>query len=337
MAAAYGVLTTYGMAEHNKWLYGCNTETNDLLDAPARGSVAAPEKAARATQYRRMSYNLRDIIYMAARVPDKALGRTMIHPYQSPTATAVTFNLLKHLRGRLVEVAVDDDRIYAVASIDKTNPRALNPSDPSTQSMVVVVFNDHRSPRTIDLNIAAPPGTSFSAGEQSIATLNRETFDIGLTHAPVAGGTNSAFQITLQERTAAVVRLPFIKPIDRERPSDLIRQQAFGQEILQKVSAGQPATINVPIDADLAKGAQRAWLRVVVEQVDAGEATVQVGEQRIDLPVVATSDNVCRIFDLPVDLEQVQGDSVQVVGTVNGPQFNGYRLASASIMFERAP
>ena len=68
IAGSYEVLTAYGMTEHDKWLYGYNTETTDLLDIPAVGEVNTPEKAQQAKNFRVGSYNLRDVIYLCAQV-----------------------------------------------------------------------------------------------------------------------------------------------------------------------------------------------------------------------------------------------------------------------------
>jgi hypothetical protein len=79
MAGSYEVLEAYAVTRHRKWLHIYNTECNDLLDAPARGVVDTPEKAKAATNYRRMTYNMRDILHMVLHEPDKAAGRTVIH------------------------------------------------------------------------------------------------------------------------------------------------------------------------------------------------------------------------------------------------------------------
>ena len=72
MNGSYEVLSAYGMTEHNKWLYSYNTETNDLVDAPARGAIAEPEAAPVPLWHRITSAVLQAVlagaILMAARV-----------------------------------------------------------------------------------------------------------------------------------------------------------------------------------------------------------------------------------------------------------------------------
>ena len=47
IGGSYEVLTAYSVIEHDKWLYGYNTETNDLLDIPAVGEVNSPRRPPR--------------------------------------------------------------------------------------------------------------------------------------------------------------------------------------------------------------------------------------------------------------------------------------------------
>jgi len=67
MNGSYEVLAAYGMARHGKWLYSYNTETNDLVDLPARGHVDTAEKAKAASRYKRQL--LLDLSTVTAETP----------------------------------------------------------------------------------------------------------------------------------------------------------------------------------------------------------------------------------------------------------------------------
>ncbi|MFW5841436.1 MAG: hypothetical protein ACOCZE_12715, partial [Planctomycetota bacterium] len=91
----YEVLIAYSKTKYDRWLHSYNTETNDLVDAPARGAVDTPEKARRSREYRRMTYNLRDCLYCCYATPDKTASRTVIHNDHTPQATEIAYGLMK--------------------------------------------------------------------------------------------------------------------------------------------------------------------------------------------------------------------------------------------------
>ncbi|MFW5699049.1 MAG: hypothetical protein ACOCYN_04265, partial [Planctomycetota bacterium] len=161
--ASYEVLTAYGITAHDRWLRCYNTETNDLVDAPARGLVDLPADVAKANimNYRRAIYNLRDILYCVAQASDKAASRTVIHYDRTPQGSDVCYGLLANLRGRLLATTSDDADVWCVAAIDGTDPEALPPEPGHT--LVSILFNEHREPRTVELAVAAPAGSSFAA------------------------------------------------------------------------------------------------------------------------------------------------------------------------------
>ena len=107
MMGTYELLTAYGMASTISGYYSYNTETNDLLDLPARGHVSEPETAKKAQHYRRVAYNLRDCLAAVYMTPDKAKSRTVIHVDHTPQAIegCLWFD------GRLTWPPGDDDDI----------------------------------------------------------------------------------------------------------------------------------------------------------------------------------------------------------------------------------
>jgi hypothetical protein len=344
MNGTYEVLVAHGKTRYNKWLYCYNTETNDLLDAPARGAVATPEKAARATQYRRMVYNLRDVVYCLLESPDKFHGRTVIHPVRDDGVqgwTHVAYGLMKNLRGRLVETASDDPQVWCVAGIDGTDPRAMPPEAGAPPTLVVLVFNDARRPRGVDLVVRSPAGTTFGGGVIERTTVDKETFAIGLRMGAAGvppGATSAAFHVDLDERAAWKVSLPLAGALPA-RP-EVERRQFFSKDLLATVTRQEPFRTSIRLDEAVLGRASRAWLRLVVEDIEPGEAAVTVrpwGSAAegwgLFLPKAYTADNVTRILEVPVPAAALRPE-MDLEFAVRTGNFLGYRVDLASIVLE---
>jgi hypothetical protein len=336
MPASYEVLLAYTVTQHNKWLYCYNTECNDLVDAPARGAVDTPEKAKAASNYRKMTYNLRDCLYTVAQTPDKARARTVIHNDAGDTNgwTAVGYGLMTNLRGRLVETQSTDPHVWCVASVDGTDPLAMPP--PGTPpTLVVCVFNDHRDSRSIQLDLTAPAGTELGNGKTSQAVADMTTFELRLDEQPVlATGTNHSVTIALPGRSAWKIALP-LNAAPRPSP-DIVRTQFFSPDILQTVSRGTNFATTVRLGARERAHAESARLRLVVESLAGGEGFVNVAGQDIPLPQTLTADNICRIVELPVALTNL-ADTVPVEFRVADGNHAGYRVDMTSIVLSHKP
>jgi len=333
MNGSYEVLAAYGVTKHNKWLYSYNTETNDLLDTPARGAVDTPAKAAASREYRQMVYNLRDLIYSVRQSPDKYRARTMIHPHKVPDATRVCFGLLKDLRGRLVECRCDDDNVWAVAGIDGTDPLAMPPDFDGAVRLVVVIFNDYRRPQAVNVTIDAPTGTTFGGGTIERTTVNRRTFAVDLARVEnvKAGERQASFQIELEDRSAWKITLP-LKGTPAPQ-AEVRRKQFFSADILRKVRPGGPWRTTVALDAKMLQAAGRAWLRLVIEDVAVGEGTVTVAGRTMPLPKAYTADNVNRIVEVPLEARTLK-PRTEVTFAVREGNFAGYQVDMTSIVLE---
>ncbi len=336
MPGTYEVLTAYGVTKHGKWLYSYNTETNDLVDAPSRGNVSSSAEARRATEYRRMSYNLRDVVYCAYQTPDKARGRTMIHPTQTPQALHVGYGLVRNLRGRLVECQTSDPDVWMVASVDGTDPNAMPPNSDGRQKLVVVVFNDHREDREVDIVVRAPTGTTFADGRSERTHVDRDDYRISRPGEDVSadGKTKLTFRgVSIQGRGAWKIELPL--SADVTETDEVLRRQFFSPDILLQVAGDdKPVKTAVKLDEDWLSNASRAWLRVVVESVAAGEAGVKVGDTKLTLPKAYTADNVTRIQMLEIPVKSLKART-PLEFVVNGAGHAGYRVDMASIVLEK--
>ena len=250
------------------------------------------------------------------------------HPH---SWAAAALGLMRNLRGRLIETRSSDPRLWCVASVDGTDPDAM----PATegQTLVVIVFNDHRRPRTLSLTVRAPTGTTFRSATTEQTHVDKQTFEIGTRagKAEMRSRTAPTFSLTLGGRAAWKVALPLDKAI-ADKP-EVRRTQFFSPDILQTVSRGKPFTTSVEIDAEALKGARRAWLRCVVESVAPGEGAIHIAGKAIPLPKAYTADNVTRIVELPLDPAALEPAS-QLRFILNPGNHAGYRVDMASIVLE---
>ncbi len=339
MQAAYEVAVAYGVTAHDKWLYCWNTETNDLIDSPARGAVDTPEKARASKNYRRAIYNLRDILYGIQETPDKARGRTMIHWSQTRQGSDVCFGLMKNLRGRLVQVIRDDDDLWAVASVDGTDPEALPPGVTKVEprELVVVLFNDNPHPREVELNVAPPTGTQWRGGYQIMKTeLDPETLQISLSQewtkedvTPDGATAERTLKVKLDAHQGWKLTIPLRGELP-EAP-DVTRKQYFSPDILQTVRRDKPFETSVKLPAEAIRTAARARLRLVVEDVGVGEGVVTVCGKQVELPAAFTPDNVPAIVEVPLEPGMLKPRSTLTFSTPEG-NYAGYRVDMTSIV-----
>jgi len=339
MNGSYEVLTAYGVTAHDKWLYSYNTETNDLVDAPARGGIDTPAKAANAKNYRRMTYNLRDMLYCVYQSPDKKVARALIHWPATSEGSTICMELLKNLRGRLIETQSPDPDVWVVASVDGTDPQALPPgavAGKDQQHYTVLVFNNHRQPREVRLHIAAPTGTQF--GDALIETVTvDDAFQLHHAQNQERNGTTfdqANHAITVPGRGVWKVTYTLGGRIQPDAAAEVSRHQTFSADILQHAKRGQPLHTTIKLDPAKLASASRAWLRIVVEDVERGEGAVTLNGKAHPLPHAIMGDNNNRIVQIPVEPGDLKADN-DVVFTVNGGNFAGYRVAMASLVVER--
>jgi hypothetical protein len=336
----YEILAAYGVTKYGKWLYSYNTEAGELRTVPVHGRVDMPEKAATLTQLRKAIYEVRDILYCAAQAPDKIRSRTILTWHsQARQATPVAYGFLKNLRGRLVENESTDGKVWCVASIDGTDPDAMPPH--KGQWLVAALFNDHARPREVELKLTAPAEATFRGGTIERLRWDRGTYEFGLaTRIIEASGTECSLKLTLPGKSFWKVTLPLQLPRRRKKPkdpppyrADIQRRQFFSPDILQAVRRGRPLRTKVKLDGDTLKAAGRAWLRLVVEDIAPGEATVRVGNKSLALPKAVTSENINRTLMLPVQPSDLSPETTFEY-RVNKGNHAGYRVDMTSIVLE---
>jgi hypothetical protein len=207
------------------------------------------------------------------------------------------------------------------------------PPGETGQSLVVIVFNDHRKARDFELSVSPPTGTTFTKGKVERTKVDGKTFEIGIEMEDAPGVTpgGATFKLSLPGRSAWKTTLPLTGKIVAK--PEVERRQFFSETILQPVAPGQPLKLNVKLDAAAMKQAKRAWARLVVEDIDTGEATMKLGRKTTKLPKTLTPDNVCRIVELPLEPGDL-AETMEFEFTVNPGNHAGYRVDMVSVVLE---
>ena len=309
-AATYEVAVGYAMAEHGKRLHCFNTETAGCVDPAVPGNVHG-----QATPYGAFNYGLRDIAELIYRSPDKAVSRTAhgsLTPGWGGGGDEFLFKLLKDLRGRLVHGATEDLNVWPVAGLNGNQ-------------LVVVLFNDHEADRSIDLTVDAPAGTTFDGGIKAWVEPTSQQGPLKARQDDVAArGRQLKTTLTVPQKTGVKLVLNLQgKPADEVQRS---RRQFFAKGILNEVTPDAAVTLKVPLDAELLKKPQDAWVKLVLEKVDANEATLTINGQAVQIPAHDW------LTEVRIDPAWLKADNT-VVFKSSG---DGYRVGVASIVVDVA-
>ena len=165
MPAVHEVVTAYGQTEHGKWLYNYNTESGLSTDPQAYPAAASDGGAGDASKeaqanLAKFEWITHKILATLDQTPDKT--RSISHfgiggPWFSDAGEGVALDMLKPLRGRMLRVIENDDDIYALASIDGTDPRNPRPEGMGPgPELTIALFNGGDQARTISLTVDRP-------------------------------------------------------------------------------------------------------------------------------------------------------------------------------------
>lgn len=300
--AWYEVACAYAVTEHGKWIRGYNTECDGQLDPAVHRSGGGKSGAAGAA-----TYMLRDILELCYHSPAKSGSRTTHHP---GTGEMTVLKYLKDLRGPMVRAVSRDVDLWPTASVHG-------------DKLVVVVFNNAGRARQLKLKLAAPKGTTFKPGrvEQIEMTGSLKIAGEKLD----ASGTSATLTRKLLSRQAVKIVLPLegnvpAKPAVR-------RKQHFARGVLQKVQPGKGKTFTIAVDqADLAS-ADAAWLKIILEGNDAGEARVTLNGRSVTIP-----DRNYTLM-LPVSPGDLKTRNT-LVFTADGEKSDGFQVDIASLVVD---
>jgi hypothetical protein len=116
------------------------------------------------------------------------------------------------------------------------------------------------------------------------------------------------------------------------------RLAAFSPLTAHLVTREKPYRADVAASADFVALAKRpgarAWLRLAVENLAAGEAVAVIGGQRLPIPAVVASDNGSWLVELPLPVSAVAATMPLAVEIVDPARTAGVRLAAATVYVE---
>ncbi len=333
LIASYEVACAYGVTRYDTWVTGYNTECASSTDPQAYQD--AEQTSADAAKFDWVS---RKILYALSTAPDKA--KVFLHfgmggGFWSDGGEGVAMDLLRNVRGRLVQVENDDPEIYVVACIDGTDPLAPRPDDLGAgQELVVVAMNASKDKKQVEFHLHAPKGSKFSQ-----YTLRRSTIESGKPGIEEIGPLTcdpDRFVFGLAELLpgqVAVLSLPLDAAIAVDAPAAVQRQQFFGQAILETVTGEQPIEQTITLgEVDPAK-VSRAWLRIVTERLAHGEGVVTLNGTQVKLPGAVTPENTAYVVDVPLDPALLKAQNTLRFATTQ-PHMAGYLLGSCSLIVE---
>jgi hypothetical protein len=345
MPANYEVIAAYGMAYHNKFLYSYNTECGENSD-PSAIPAASQSMQSAGKKWLKCMWASRKIVHALATVPDKA--RSFTFHWFDTGAEGVAFNILKNMRGRLVQAECPDPQIYVAAAIDGTDPYLpRQPYLPDGKELVIAIFNDYRDARTVTIPIAAPTGTTF---EKLIVKHTAPDEGGGKVHihtkALAATGSSVQWEGQIAGRSLVVLTLPLTGNVAAD--AEVTRKQYFAGDVLKWVRPGKDVDLRLRIPEAARKTAKRARLRLVFEQLAEGEGTLNLatttrdrrgkpqitpGQTNIPLPACPTPVNVCWIREVEIDPAKLQAEGILRFTAAEGHA--GYLVCMASVVLEQ--
>lgn len=330
MPSSYEFITAYSMTRYNKWITSWNTECASAPDPSVHG-----EGSGGSADQKKFSWSARKLVHTLATVPDK--GRSIAWfgggpKYFSDGGEGVLFTMLMNLRGRLVQVQTGDPLLYAVSSIDGTDPKNPRPEvlGPGKE-LVTAIFNDHVTKRAVDLHFDAPTGTSFTSVTLREPILKEDcTIEVKETTETIKGTShNLKAEIAAKNLIAVSFRLSG----EIGEKAQTTYKQNFSHEVLVQVTPDKPSKQIIQIKPDDLKTAKRATIRLVVERLSDGEGVVTLNGKDIPLPKAVTPENVPLLREFAIDVANLK-DVNELIFKVTGPQFAGYEIACNSIQLE---
>ena len=286
VAASYEVAYAYTLARHGKRLRFWNTEAGGHLDPEQPGNAKPANEGTplvRATAA--MTYLLRDVLYLLARCPDKAYTRAAHHPHENG-GDVIAFQMLKPLRGRLLESSSSAQDLWPVASLDGDR-------------LVVALFNDRREARQVALSVQAPPGRRLVAAQRlGHRTGSRTKADgsseeiLAFQQEPLAIEAGAAWQGRIElAGTAAAVIVFTLEGTGGALPVGAWTQHVSG-DVLLTAAPGAPADTAIAIPT--AGAATDARLRLVLS-APAAQVRCLLNGAPLALP-----DDGAWIIDIPI-------------------------------------
>jgi len=311
VAASYEVAYAYALGKYGKRLDFWNTEAGGHLDPQQPGNVpSANQGDDRTKAIAAMTYLLRDVSYILARNPDKGIHRAAHQP-QSNGGDKIAFQLLKPLRGRLIQAESRIPGVWCAAASEGA-------------TLTILLFNDNNSPKDVPVRVTAPEGTQLAGLVERRAVEQPEPPYLRVEETEhKADGKEAALTLSLDKKNAVVLvcQLTGVPTF----PHAMVRTQFVSPEILLTPKDGVlESRISVPAES-LPPDAP-AILRIVAE--DLGKSpTIQLNGT-----LIQTGQPDLPIWDIPLPSGTIAEKNVLQIQT----QAPHARLLSASIFITKS-
>lgn len=317
--AWYELGTGEALAITGRWLKNWNTECQGRLDPAVFGRASnavgnVPDKAEAA--FWEAQYNFADMIGLIANTPAKVGSRTM-HNFSGPgfwhTGGAWSLKLLKPLRGELIAIDSNDQRLWAAASA---------PTSVEGVGTTLALYNS--SPK--DMTVTLPTWDAGEGTVHRVATLDLSGVESVTRETPLlrAVREKAGASVEVPSRTAVIITWP--KTIKATGPAVLTRKQFFPKQGGLLRAGGEDGDLALTLVGDLpASAPRRAWVRVVADTIPDG-AVCELAGHKIELSRIAPITD----FEIPAELVPKLAQNPSL--TFSGP--NGYRVVMTSVMTE---
>ncbi len=278
VAADYETACAWAMRTHGKRLVCYNTECGANYDPqrPDRYKSAMDHyfEAQIADDALRKaviagSYMVRDITYLLAHCPDKAVARAA-HDAHRSGGEDVAFRCLRAVRGQLMAVDTPEPGLRAVAARDG-------------ERMSVVLYNDAGRELTVPVMVTPPAGRFFTRAQLLQPRMDTGRLELEPAELQVRGEGAHQSQITLAPYGYAALVYSCQGPGADDAPV-VVRQFVAG-DILQTIAPGTTCAYPIAIDPAVLKAASAARIKYagVPGERPPGSLVAHCGEVAVDL------------------------------------------------------
>jgi hypothetical protein len=291
VAASYETVAAYTSTRHGRALRVWNTEAGGELDPEQPGTAPGGYNVLRGEARERggFVYMVRDIAHVLDACPDKAAARAA-HEAHTNRGVAAAFQLLKPLRGRLMEARSSHPDIWTVSSLEGLN-------------WTVLLYNDSMVTRDCVLCLTAPPHCRIATIEER--GMDQTTFalvprTVGLDATSLAGQRRLTARLNPREARVWVIGLDGVPA-----PHTVKETQFFTEAVVYRLAAGAAQQWTIPFDVEQLREAESAFLRICARGWQPGAHHLSIN----DTPI-APDPTRAGIQDIPVPLEALKPRTV---------------------------
>ncbi|GMV80412.1 MAG: hypothetical protein AMXMBFR7_15960 [Planctomycetota bacterium] len=288
VAGTYETAWAYGKTRYGKSLAFYNTAASGMLD-PGRPSASRADFAGTPEQiaYGAFRYTVRDLLHLLEVCPDKAVSR-FAHEADRNGGDALAFELLKPLRGKLVEVRNFLPRLWVVAG--------FGPVEGGSTVLCIAAYNDAPDDRIFSLVVQAPPG--WGVVHQREAWVEAEPAGLVLLGTESGRAEGRAEKIELHgEMAAHSARVWTLRVTGKpEKPPAVSSETQWpARETLERLAPGEARSFKIALPDDGLAALDEAYVKFVVDGNDRERLRLSLNGSEIKLGELEAYTNRIRI------------------------------------------